>query len=514
VFVKDSRIMPISIKGTLFEVGKANLKKEALPTLKAVADYAREYPDQMLAISGHTDASPIHTKEFPSNQELSEARAEAVKAYLVTDEGIYPARITTTGFGPSQPVATNATKDGRALNRRVEIMMTTEGRLFENYYRTIHIKIPVSYHGSAPVTSLEIRDRLDTAFHFIDGSGRFAGAPIAPEDNTDLLTWTIRNVGTSLVDTLSYDVQVYAPKAGTRAARSSSTLSYTIGTQTATLDASCWTTNIVARTVKNTPVRLIVPGAFVDAETAELTTEAMNHLLGAADILKSFPNATALIEGHTGPRDPEAAGFSSNVALSKARAAAVLHALVTKFGIDSSRMQATGWGELKPASVKDKSANNRVEILIDKPEVGVETFHEHSADTSETLTRTIGDARESETAASGDRVILTITASAPLGRDVRAIAVTDTLPAGVVPEEGSLVGVRGVDSLSIDGNVIHMRWSAADTVHVYRVTATLSGSGDRSRRLSITRTIGTRTMIEIPEAVKLRVEATKGRTRP
>ena len=65
----------------------ANLVDNQTPTLRAVADYAREYPDQVLAISGHTDASPIHTKEFPSNQELSEARAEAVKAYLVTDEG-------------------------------------------------------------------------------------------------------------------------------------------------------------------------------------------------------------------------------------------------------------------------------------------------------------------------------------------------------------------------------------------------------------------------------------------
>jgi uncharacterized repeat protein (TIGR01451 family) len=514
VFVKDSRIMPISIKGTLFEVGKANLKKEALPTLKAVADYAREYPDQMLAISGHTDASPIHTKEFPSNQELSEARAEAVKAYLVTDEGIYPARITTSGFGPSQPVATNSTKDGRSLNRRVEIMMTTEGRVFENYYRTIHIRIPVSYHGTAPVTSLEIRDRLDTAFHFVDGSGRFAGAAIAPADNTDLLTWTIPNVGVSMADTLSYDVRVYAPKAGMRAARSSSTLSYTINGASATLDASCWTTNVIARTVKNTPVRLVVPGAFVDAETAELTIEALNDLQGAADILKAFPNATALIEGHTGPRDPEAAGFSSNVALSRARAVAVLHALATKFGIDSSRMQATGWGELKPSSVKDKSANNRVEILIDKPDPGAQTYHEDRADTSETLSRTIGEPVDGGTPAVGDRVVLTITATAPLGRDVRSIAVNDTLPAGVVPEEGSLTAVRGVDTLSIAGNVIRMQWSATDTVHSYRITATLSGSGEQSRRLSITRTIGTRTMIEIPEAVKLRVEATKGRTRP
>ncbi len=305
VFVKDERIAPISIKGTLFEVGKAELKKEALPTLRAVADYAREYPDQVLAISGHTDASPIHTKEFPSNQELSEARAEAVKAFLVTDEGIYPDRITTTGFGPSQPVATNATKDGRSLNRRVEIMMTTEGRLFENYYRTVRMRVTVTYHGPAAISSLEIRDRLDTAFHYVPGSARIGATAVTPSMEGDILLWTIPDVGTSYEGTLFYDARIYAPKAGSRPARSSSTVRYTINGQASSLDAPCWTTNVIARTVKNTPVRLVVPGAFVDAETAELSTEAMNELQGASDILHAFPNATALIEGHTAPRDPD-----------------------------------------------------------------------------------------------------------------------------------------------------------------------------------------------------------------
>jgi chemotaxis protein MotB len=72
-------------------------------------------------IEGHTDSSPIKTKEFPSNAELSLARANTIKQKLVTSYGIAPERLKTAGFGEFRPLASNATKEGKQVNRRIEM---------------------------------------------------------------------------------------------------------------------------------------------------------------------------------------------------------------------------------------------------------------------------------------------------------------------------------------------------------------------------------------------------------
>ncbi len=101
--------------GILFDVDKATIRSESLPTLDEVVRLLATEPDWRLLIEGHTDStgSPAH------NRTLSEARAAAVKAYLVS-RGVEEARLTTAGLGAERPVADNATELGRAQNRRVE----------------------------------------------------------------------------------------------------------------------------------------------------------------------------------------------------------------------------------------------------------------------------------------------------------------------------------------------------------------------------------------------------------
>ena len=81
----------------------------------------RKHESVRVEVSGHTDdrGKPEH------NLELSRRRAESVKQYLV-EEGIDPARITTRGAGPSEPIADNGNKRGRAKNRRIEFKLLTE----------------------------------------------------------------------------------------------------------------------------------------------------------------------------------------------------------------------------------------------------------------------------------------------------------------------------------------------------------------------------------------------------
>ncbi len=105
-------------QGILFATGKAELQPESRPVLKEIASTMKRYGDLKILIEGHTD----NVGGSASNLSLSDARAAAVKATLVSDFGLDAARITTKGFGDTKPSAPNATAVGRAQNRRVEIV--------------------------------------------------------------------------------------------------------------------------------------------------------------------------------------------------------------------------------------------------------------------------------------------------------------------------------------------------------------------------------------------------------
>jgi OOP family OmpA-OmpF porin len=105
-------------QGILFESGKSDLKPESTPTLKAIAAALKGHADLKVEIQGHTD----NVGQAASNLSLSQARAEAVKAALTSDYGVTAEQLTAKGYGDTKPVAKNATPEGRANNRRVEIV--------------------------------------------------------------------------------------------------------------------------------------------------------------------------------------------------------------------------------------------------------------------------------------------------------------------------------------------------------------------------------------------------------
>jgi len=107
---------PVCIEGTNFEFDSAKLRSREIKKLDEVVTFAEKYQDAQLESSGHTCS--IGTEAY--NQKLSERRAESVKAYLVK-KGIAAQRIVTVGYGESKPMADNKTRDGRELNRRVEV---------------------------------------------------------------------------------------------------------------------------------------------------------------------------------------------------------------------------------------------------------------------------------------------------------------------------------------------------------------------------------------------------------
>ncbi len=107
-----------SVYGIHFDFNKATVKPESGPTLKEIAKLLKQNPKLNLYVVGHTDS----TGKLDYNMRLSGARAEAVVNALVTKYGVSRNRLDPHGVGPLVPVATNETEEGRALNRRVELV--------------------------------------------------------------------------------------------------------------------------------------------------------------------------------------------------------------------------------------------------------------------------------------------------------------------------------------------------------------------------------------------------------
>jgi OOP family OmpA-OmpF porin len=108
----------VATQGILFDSGSDRVKPESGPTLKEIGAMLKEHPDLKLAVEGHTD----NVGDAAANLKLSEARASAVTAALVKEQGIDPARLSAKGLGSTRPVAPNATAEGRQTNRRVELV--------------------------------------------------------------------------------------------------------------------------------------------------------------------------------------------------------------------------------------------------------------------------------------------------------------------------------------------------------------------------------------------------------
>ena len=100
----------------LFDVNKATIRPQSATVLNQIVDVLKQYKNAKFSIEGYTDISGKRAM----NQKLSEDRAYSVKAYLI-EKGIDEGRLTAKGFGPDKPIASNKTKKGRELNRRVEI---------------------------------------------------------------------------------------------------------------------------------------------------------------------------------------------------------------------------------------------------------------------------------------------------------------------------------------------------------------------------------------------------------
>ena len=126
VYIKDGKVYVSLEEKLLFKSGSDVVDPKGKEALKSLANVLNNTKNISVLIEGHTDNVPIKTKQFQDNWDLSTARANSIVRILTTDYGFDPARITAAGRSKFSPVKTNETNEGRAGNRRTEIILSPD----------------------------------------------------------------------------------------------------------------------------------------------------------------------------------------------------------------------------------------------------------------------------------------------------------------------------------------------------------------------------------------------------
>ena len=126
VVEEADQLKVIFVDKILFDSGSVKINKRGMELLQIMANPLKENKEQNIVVEGHTDNVPLSEalkKRFPSNWELSTARAAAVVRFFQELAGIEPERLSATGYSYYRPVAPNSTEEGRHQNRRIEIIL-------------------------------------------------------------------------------------------------------------------------------------------------------------------------------------------------------------------------------------------------------------------------------------------------------------------------------------------------------------------------------------------------------
>ena len=203
-------IVTIVTDQVLFASGSADLEAAGLPILDVVAQALATVPND-ISIEGHTDSRPISNSRYPSNWELSNSRATSVLQYLLAD-GIDPSRMSAVGHADTMPVADNATPEGAARNRRVEIIVKASVSLDPVLGTTTTAVVD-------PEVTVEIDPGVVPSTELASAAPTSGDAPDASGSGTESTTPSSGTIATGIVPDIAGTVNG-TPKGGTEDAGS------------------------------------------------------------------------------------------------------------------------------------------------------------------------------------------------------------------------------------------------------------------------------------------------------
>jgi uncharacterized repeat protein (TIGR01451 family) len=456
-----------------FVSGSATLQSEIFTELKNIGDLMKWQTQINLDINGHTDNVPLGGGgTFADNAELSVARAEAIRNYLIRTMGISADRIRAFGHGDTLPMADNNTAEGRALNRRVEMVFfnaTSE----EDDFSQLEFLYDIKYTGEVAISDIRFHQDLPPGFIYKEGTGTVNKESLEPivakgESNTWALgDWSQK---TRKAFDMAMKPDDFDKVQGTGTVTSYLDMYDEDGNRivTDTLETR------ISTLVEELSFYMVLEGTQFDVGSADLKPSAYPSLQKMGKFLAWQPEIEIVIEGFTDNRG----SYEFNILLSEWRATAVKNYLVENFSVNPDNIHTHGLGPHYPVGDNEtwagRALNRRVEVLVNA-EVGEAALLELDM-IKKSLRRTISipvdplqtmspDSALSIPAKQESKILLNLSFPAYAGAD--SIAITLALPNdleyvdeagtfkswGFAVEKGSIEAIQAVQINAPEGVV-------------------------------------------------------------
>ncbi len=344
----------------LFEPGTADLKPEAKRILDEMINFLRSEgvieltrdPDYPIRVEVHTDNTPISNPRYPSNRELSSARAESVVRYFLKPEmeeieGLDVKRLSSSGFGEFRPIAANDTPENRAKNRRIEIIIV-------NVQEEIVVRKMESWTEVNPgqwmLTFGDMTNLMLTFFIFL-----FA----VSSTSKDKLQETLKQFKQIPQEKKERMLEVKRIREKERG--------FSPEEVKRILETKGIQDKVLVKSDKRGLILTVSDAILFDSGAAEIKPEAEQVLNGVVEI---FTDTDYLIriEGHTDNVPIVSARYPTNWELSNGRAAVVARYFIERHQLAPQRFSVAGYGEFRPVETNDdlqlRAKNRRVEIVI------------------------------------------------------------------------------------------------------------------------------------------------------
>ncbi len=346
-----------------FQPGDAQIKPDLYPQLQKVAAFLNWQEQITLEIKGHTDDQPPPANSrYKSNQELSEARANSIRDYLVNDLAIWGERIVAAGSGDMEPVAGNGTADGRAQNRRVDLIFHSPEENATDHNR-LKFQFNIDYSGELPLGDVYFFEALPPGFTYADHSSFFVGQSYEPVEVTeDKIIWSYGRQSERVSPLFEFGIM---PDDFSKINQTSLAINYITYVHP---DGNLVTTDslftYINTLVEELSFKLVLAGAQFDVSSDVLKASSRESIDKLGNFLQWQTDLDIVVEGFTdNSGDPK-----QNRDLSLRRANSVKNYLVDNFTIAPDRINTRGLGHHYPAGDNNvrsgRSQNRRVEVLV------------------------------------------------------------------------------------------------------------------------------------------------------
>jgi len=346
-----------------FEPGEANISEQMIKELKIVAEFLDWRKDSKIEIISHTDKiSSSDSSKYLNEFDLSQARAESIKTFLINEGGISPDRIFATGRGSAEPPSQNKQNSESSLNSRHEFSFIAAA-LTDIEQPDLRFRAEIIYSDTVSLNNIRFHSALPAGWSYLIDSGSLGNSPLKPESIDDgSLIWNLGRLENNTVLNLEFSLIPSDYKQITSISTLESYLEYTYpGVGSAITEKV--NSSLSTRTEESI-FRMVLSGATFDINRWNLKKAAMEDMAPLGRFLDWQSNVDITISGFSDSRGKA----EWNLKLSENRAKSARDYLEDTYDISPDRMTVLGFGPKFPrapdSTLAGRALNRRVEFSV------------------------------------------------------------------------------------------------------------------------------------------------------